>query len=48
MRKSSGYEILDKEALDWISRSEPYPSIPSELELSEFKMPVRLTFDLKE
>ena len=45
--RSSGYQILDREALNLIDRCEPFPPIPPELELDQMLIVVPITFDLK-
>jgi protein TonB len=45
--ESSGYAILDEEALAMVNRASPFPPIPVKFGLSEFKMEVTIVFDLQ-
>jgi len=44
---SSGYAVLDDEALAMVKRASPFPPIPAEFKLSEFRMEVTIIFDLQ-
>ncbi len=44
---SSGYTILDKEAVAVIERAAPFPQIPEELEISELKLLLPIVFRLE-
>jgi len=45
--KSSGFNILDKEAISTIKRAQPFPSIPPELKTSSLTMEVSIVFTLQ-
>ncbi len=45
--QSSGYAVLDEEALAMVNRASPFPPIPAKFKLSEFKMEVTIVFDLR-
>ena len=44
---SSGYAVLDDEAMAMAKRASPFPPIPAEFKLSEFKMEVTIIFNLQ-
>jgi len=45
--KSSGFNILDKEAISTIKRASPFPPIPSELKTSSLSMEISIVFKLQ-
>ena len=45
--ESSGYNVLDEEALAMVNRAAPFPPIPAVFKLSEFRMEVTIVFDLR-
>lgn len=45
--KSSGFNILDKEAISTIKRASPFPPIPSELKISSLTMEISIVFKLQ-
>jgi len=45
--KSSGFNILDKEAISTIKRAQPFPPIPPELKISSLSMEVSIVFTLQ-
>lgn len=45
--QSSGYEILDREAIKTIQRGEPFPTIPKEINMPSLQMRISLVFKLK-
>ena len=44
---SSGFNILDKEAISTIKRASPFPPIPSELNIFSFPMEISIVFKLQ-
>ncbi len=48
VRKGSGYEILDQEALQWIRKAKPMTPIPAALRGKEFTVDIPVIFNLKE
>jgi len=45
--KSSGFNILDKEAVSTIKRAQPFPPIPEEMKVSSLTMEVSVVFTLQ-
>jgi len=45
--KSSGFNILDKEAISTIKRAQPFPPIPEEMKVSSLTMEVSVVFTLQ-
>ncbi|HDL09780.1 MAG TPA: energy transducer TonB, partial [Candidatus Omnitrophica bacterium] len=45
--QSSGFNILDKEAISTIERAQPFPPIPPELKASSLPMEVSIVFTLQ-
>ncbi len=45
--KSSGFNVLDKEAISTIKRASPFPPIPSELKTSSLSMELSIVFKLQ-
>ena len=45
--KSSGFDILDREAISTVKRSQPFPPIPEEMEVSFLTMKVFIVFTLQ-
>ena len=45
--KSSGFNILDKEAISTIKRAQPFPPIPEEMKVSSLTMEVSIVFTLQ-
>ncbi len=45
--KSSGYQILDDEALSTVKRASPYPVIPERLKTDNLKLQVRLIYKIE-
>ena len=45
--KSSGFNILDKEAISTIKRAQPFPPIPEEMKVSSLTMEVSVVFTLR-
>jgi len=45
--KSSGFNILDKEAISTIKRASPFPPIPSELNTFSLPMEISIVFKLQ-
>jgi periplasmic protein TonB len=48
VRKGSGHDILDKEALDWLRKAKPLAPIPAALRGKEFTVDIPVIFNLKE
>jgi periplasmic protein TonB len=48
VRKGSGYEVLDQEALQWIRKAKPMTPIPAALRGKEFTVDIPVIFNLKE
>ena len=48
VRKGSGYEVLDQEALQWIRKAKPLAPIPASLRGKEFTVDIPVIFNLKE
>jgi len=48
VRKGSGHEVLDKEALDWLRKAKPLAPIPAALRGKEFAVDIPVIFNLKE
>ena len=48
VRKGSGHEILDQEALQWIRKAKPLAPIPAALRGREFIVDIPVIFNLKE
>lgn len=46
--KRSGSKVLDRGVLRMLKKAEPYPKIPSELELEEFEIEIPLSFAFSE
>ncbi|MDI6787070.1 MAG: energy transducer TonB [Planctomycetota bacterium] len=44
---SSGYTILDEEAVEMVKRAVPFPQIPKELKISELKLLLPIVFKLE-
>ena len=47
IRKSSGYEILDKQALDIVIKAKPLTPIPASLRGRQFTIDIPIIFDLQ-
>ena len=43
----SGYELLDKEAVDTVLRAAPFPKIPEHFSINKMEMKARIVFKLK-
>jgi len=48
LEKSSGYAILDREAVEMIERGEPYPTMPSEMGDEVLELRVPIAYKIKE
>jgi protein TonB len=48
VRKGSGHDILDQEALQWIRKAKPLAPIPAALRGKEFTVDIPVIFNLKE
>ena len=48
VRRSSGYEILDRQALDMFRNAKPFVSLPRELRGREFEVELRAIYNLKD
>jgi protein TonB len=48
VRKGSGYDVLDQEALQWIRKAKPLAPIPASLRGKEFAVDIPVIFNLKE
>jgi periplasmic protein TonB len=48
VRKGSGHEILDQEALQWLRKAKPLAPIPAALRGKEFTVDIPVIFNLKE
>lgn len=44
--RSSGYKILDEEALNTLNRGRPFPRIPEKIPFSEIQMEIHIVFQL--
>jgi len=47
IERSSGYEILDKQALEMVSKAAPFPAPPDILKSSVFNIQVPVSFKLE-
>ena len=47
MTRSSGFEILDDEALETIRKIGRFPPLPPELELDRLKVELAIVFELR-
>ena len=48
VRKGTGHEVLDQEALQWIRKAKPLAPIPASLRGKEFTVDIPVIFNLKE
>lgn len=48
VKKGSGHEVLDQEALQWIRKAKPLAPIPAALRGKEFTVDIPVIFNLKE
>ena len=48
VRKGSGHEVLDQEAVQWIRKAKPLAPIPAALRGKEFTVDIPVIFNLKE
>ncbi len=46
--RSSGFKILDNEAISIIKRAEPFPPIPEKMNITQVQMEITIVFDIKQ